>query len=104
MHIDESTPIQLVYHAGAPDERVVVRFPQGYGDVAVFGKEDAFLEAAMKQIGIVIPPAKRKGYPECERSPVQRAVFLKNASFGKAFYEIYFVENMDPTRFSWKRI
>lgn len=104
MHIDESIPIQLVYHAGASDERIVVSFAQGYRGSADFSEQDAFLKASMKEIGIVIPPAKRQDYPECESSSNQRAIFLENASFGKAFYEIYFVEKMSPDLFSWKKI
>ena len=101
--IDPSIPLHLLYKPQSTDERIVVSFPHGLKDKAVFGAEDFFLEAAMKTTGIPIPTDQRDLYPEFQKNTSRRAIFLDDASFGKAFYDVYFRHNMNPDLFKWKK-
>ena len=102
--INESIPIKLFYKFETSEERVVVSFPRGYGGRPLFDEKDKYLEEAMKVVGIPIPLQQRDQYPEFSQSPNRQAIYLEDASFGKAFYHIYFPQKMNPVSFTWKKI
>lgn len=102
--IDPSIPMQLLYKPQSTEERIVVSFPNGLNHKAIFSPEDAFLEAAMKTTGIPIPTQERDRYPEFQKSKFRQAIFLNDLSFGKAFYDVYFLQNMNPDLFKWKTL
>jgi len=101
--INETIPIELVYGQGSSEERIVVQFPNGLKNSPVFGGQDKYLEEAMKTTGIPIPIDKRTTYPEFKNKERQ-SIFLKDSSFGKAFYEIYFPQKMNPNNFQWRKL
>jgi hypothetical protein len=101
--ITPTTPMELVY---APKERPVVRqvvaFLQGYQGPASFSEDYAHIEAAMKLTGIPISLDERKEYPSLKEG--QLNIYLSDANFGKAFYKIYFKNNLDPDKFQWRML
>jgi hypothetical protein len=80
--ISYSDPVQLVHKA---DKRVIVKFPQGIAKgIAEFGAESQILAEAMKTTGIRLDSNHGK------------VVYLGDANFGKAFYEVYFKHAFKP--------
>lgn len=97
---DETIPIELIYE---PENRVIVKFPQGLKGKAHFSKDARMFEDAFKELGIPIPIEDRSKYPELTK-PEIRLIFLDDSSFGKAFYEIYYLQNLDTAKFKWRKI
>ncbi|NGX54532.1 MAG: hypothetical protein KR126chlam2_00143 [Chlamydiae bacterium] len=98
-NINESAHIQLVYK---PDERVIVKFPEGLRGRAVFATSSTRLKETMDKIGITIPPALIDKYPELSQD--KRTIYLDEPGFGRAFYEIYFEDTMLKDKFVWEKI
>ena len=102
-NLNPNIPVELVYKKDTPQERVVVRFPEGLARSPQFSNEDRYLKAAMENIGIRIPTDQRQEYPEFEGDKKRQVIFLNDQSFGKAFYEVHFM-TMDPDMFTWRKI
>ncbi|NNM42914.1 MAG: hypothetical protein HKM07_01040 [Chlamydiae bacterium] len=77
----------------------IVLFPEGFQGKAVFSKEYAHIESAMKIVGIPLSREQKKKYKLDEN---RVAIRLDDPGFGRAFYEVYFTESMDPAVFTWK--
>ncbi len=70
---------------------VVVEFKKGKVEF-----HDRFLEAEMKETGILIPPAMFKSYGNKE------VIFLGDALFEKAFVEVYYPLCIANTVYQWQ--
>lgn len=101
MHVQNMRlPIELVYE---PDNRVIVKFPEGLEGKAEFAENAHMFEEAFRELGIPIPIENRAEYPELNK-PEARLIFLEDNSFGKAFYEVYYLQDLDVTKFKWRKI
>lgn len=70
---------------------VVVEFKQGKAEF-----HDRFLEAEMKETGILIPPALTHSFQDKE------VIFLGDPLFEKAFVEVYYPLCIANAVYQWK--
>lgn len=92
-------PIKLVF---IPKSRDVVSFPEGLRGRAVFSPDYKHLEIAMKTIGLSVPVGEEKNYAQIKKG--QRRIYLADADFGIAFYELHYRRTMNPDEFQWQQI
>ena len=95
----DNQPVQLVYE---PESRVIVKFPEGLKGRAEFAKDVTHITKAMKELGIHIPPYLGEEFPSVFKDG--DIVYLGDAGFGKAFYEVYFCTNLNTEKFKWRLI